>query len=156
MFDVDAVGRWICMVLICFSPSFAPHPTFPNDPGIPLSLHFSLSPPLSLCICPIFSRLYELETLIMTVSWILKSSPSICVHMRNALDSCFAAWTETMTVSFCQLHSITRISVILLLFTVYSITACINISRFHFNWLQWYLIVSVLFNNNTGQNLSYC
>uniref|UniRef100_A0A671KCM6 Calcium-binding mitochondrial carrier protein SCaMC-3-like n=1 Tax=Sinocyclocheilus anshuiensis TaxID=1608454 RepID=A0A671KCM6_9TELE len=36
------------MVLICFSLSFAPHPTFPNNPGIPLSLHFSLSPSISL------------------------------------------------------------------------------------------------------------
>lgn len=48
MYDVGAVGRWLCMVLMCFSLSFAPHPTFPNDPGIPLSLHFSLSPSLSL------------------------------------------------------------------------------------------------------------
>uniref|UniRef100_A0A673GJM8 Calcium-binding mitochondrial carrier protein SCaMC-3-like n=1 Tax=Sinocyclocheilus rhinocerous TaxID=307959 RepID=A0A673GJM8_9TELE len=48
MFDVGAVDRWLCMVLICFSLSFAPHPTFPNDPGIPLSLHFSLSPSISL------------------------------------------------------------------------------------------------------------
>ncbi len=37
-----------------------------------------------------------------------------------------------MTVSFCQRHSIIRISVILGLFTVYYITASINIVKISF------------------------